>query len=279
MSYGLTPYDFVQQVFYAQEKVLLDFWPSDDKYKEVLVEANLVLQELQKEEDWNWLRERLILGPVDDLPEAGAIPEFQLPDWVYKPSTLHNDCVTLHHGCGDHISEYGYIEVPYVSAGRLNGRSLKQTQGPSTNVPNIDLGACVVGNNVLTFNRPLFPYEKRDRIAVCDVQRRLKPFHVCGPACRGADGKEPDYTLDENGKWKNPCTKIEDRVLTEVPDPNYVVIRTACLHAEGSPPAQGRIQSLTDNAQRLLSAMRENNAAATDADYIDWDVPSFIRSM
>ena len=57
MSLGLTPYEFVQQVFYVQEKVLLDFHPDDDVYKEVLTEANLVLQELQKEEDWLWLRD------------------------------------------------------------------------------------------------------------------------------------------------------------------------------------------------------------------------------
>ena len=36
MSFGLTPYEFVQQVYYAQEKVILDFRPDDDKYKEVL---------------------------------------------------------------------------------------------------------------------------------------------------------------------------------------------------------------------------------------------------
>ena len=46
MSEGIRPYDFVQQVYYAQEKVILDFWPDDDKYKEVLFEANLILQEL-----------------------------------------------------------------------------------------------------------------------------------------------------------------------------------------------------------------------------------------
>ena len=63
MSEGLTTYDFVQQVYYAQEKVILDFWPDDDKFKEVLFEANLILQELQNSEDWTWLREQLVLGP------------------------------------------------------------------------------------------------------------------------------------------------------------------------------------------------------------------------
>ena len=94
MSEGLRPYDFVQQVYYAQEKVILDFWPSDDKYKEVLLEANLILQELQNSEDWTWLREQLILGPCYSVP--GEITEFKLPDWVYKISTLNHDALRLH---------------------------------------------------------------------------------------------------------------------------------------------------------------------------------------
>ena len=276
MSYGLTPYEFVQQVFYAQEKVILDFRPDDDKYKEVLLEANLVLQELQKEEDWSWLRKRLILGPVDT--DTTEIPEFELPDWVYKPSTLHDDCVRLyrvsrgcHHGhhhchCNDCdqlcFNEWDFFEVPYKSLGTLNGRSLKQQAGLATNVPNLELGACVVGDT-LTFNRPLFWQEKFERIAVADMQARIPLLHVCNSDC----------PRDEHGM----CTLIEDRVFTEIPDPNYVVLRTAALHAEGSPPAQGRVQSLVDNAQKLLSAMRQNDAASTDADYLDWDVPTFIN--
>lgn len=284
MSYGLTPYEFVQQVFYAQEKVVLDFRPDDDKYKEVLLEGNFVLQELQKEEDWSWLRERLVLGSVDSRGYDGEIPEFQLPDWVYKPSTQHDDCLRLHrlhqhrchhhgpmhhHGCnccGDHddcIDEMDYIEVPYVSAGRMNGRSDKQQVWLATNVPNHDLGARIVGDNILTFNRRLTWNESHGRVAVCDVQRRLPLLHICNDDC----------PRDEDGK----CTLIEDRVFQMIPDPNYVVIRTAALHAEGSPPAQGRIQSLVDNAQKLLSAMRQNDSMATDADYIDWDVPHFMN--
>ena len=272
MSYGLTPYDFVQQVFYAQEKVLLDFRPDDDKYKEVLMEANLVLQELQKEEDWSWLRQRLVLGSVDDLDDNDQIPEFQLPDWVYKVSTQHDDCVRLYLAdqgcCCDEptiANEWDFFEVPYVSAGRLQGRTLQQKRGPSVNVPDLTLGACVVGDNVLTFTRSLFYAEKHNRVAVCDVQARLPLLHICNKDC----------PKDEDGK----CKLIEDRVFTMIPDPNYVVMRTAALHAEGSPPAQGRIQSLVDNAQKLLSAMRQNDSAATDPDYLDWDTPTFVNVM
>lgn len=265
MSYGLTPYEFVQQVYYAQEKVILDFRPDDDKYKEVLTEGNFVLQELQNAEDWSWLRRKLVLGSVDG--PAHEIPEFQLPDWVYKPSTLHNDHLRLHHSihchCEDEYDEFNFIEVPYVSTGRLQGRSNKEYRGPSTNVPNKQLGVRVIGNNILTFTRPLKPWERHHRVAVADVQARLPLLHICNNDC----------PRDENGN----CTLIEDRVFTEIPDPNYVVIRTAALHAEGSPPAQGRLQSLTDNAQKLLSAMRQNDSMATDPDYVDWDYPTFVN--
>lgn len=276
MSWGLTPYDFVQQVFYAQEKVLLDFRPTDDKYKEVLVEANLVLQELQKEEDWTWLRDQLVLGSCEKTG-FGEIPEFRLPQWVYKVSTLHDDCVRLHRivrpcgCCGTDMDPHDFIEVPFGSVGRLAGRTMRQRRGPMVNVPDRSLCAAVVGDNVLTFNRILTPWEA-DRIAVCDVQRRIEPIHICGPKCKGVDPDEPiSYERNDDGDWENPCSQIEDRILTQIPDPNYVVVRTAALHAEGSPPAQGRVQSLADNAQKLLSAMRQNDASATDADYLDWD--------
>lgn len=284
MSYGLTPYEFVQQVFYAQEKVLLDFWPNDDKYKEVLVEANLVLQELQNSEDWSWLRERIVLG--DCHPEhPGDIPEFRLPPWVYKVSTLHNDCVKLHYptysSCCNHhdeqeYDEYDFISVPYISRGRLNSTNNRQRLAMATNVSNFDLGAAVVGD-ILTFNRPLTP-DEACRIAVCDVQRRIEPLHICGPKCKGVNPKEKiDYTLDDDGNWKNPCAQIEDKVFTEIPDPNYVVMRTAALHAEGSPPAQGRIATLTDNAQKILSAMRSNDASYTEPDIMAWESVDFIN--
>lgn len=271
MSYGMTPYEFVQQVFYCQEKVRLDFRPDDDKYKEVLMEANLVLQELQKEEDWTWLRERVILGRIDNT-KKGVIPEFELPDWVYKVSTLHDDCVRLYkirphcdcESCRDDydIDELDYICVPWVSTGRLNGGSLRQNLGPMTNIPRIALGAVTLGNTV-TFTRPLFHGERYHRAAVCDVQARIPLLHIC----------DDDCPRDKDGN----CTLIEDRVFTEIPDPNYVVWRTAALHAEGSPPAQGRIATMTDTAQKLLSAMRQNDASATDADYLDWEVPEFIN--
>ena len=288
MSDGLTAYHFVQQVYYAQEKVLLDFYPDDDKFKEVLVEANLILQELQNAEDWTWLREQIVLGPCYHVPNE--IPEFELPGWVYKVSTLNHDALRLHpivphyhHGCADwdhldHYDEMRFIPVPIASSGDNRYIRDEQTNGYSmVHMPDPRLRAVKIGN-VITFTRPLTWHEERS-IAVLDVQRRIEQFHVCDHRCKGIKKNEAiDYDLDENGEWKNPCAEIaKKRFLTEIPDPNYVVMATAARHAEGSPPALARVAGLQDAAQKIMSAMRQNDAASTDADYQDWDIPGFVE--
>lgn len=265
MSQGITPYDFVQQVYYAQEKVLLDFWPTDDKYREVLVEANLVLQELQNAEDWTWLREQLVLGSCYHMPNE--IPEFELPDWVYKPSTTNHDALRLHPIIGrkpHHMAydEHRFIEVPFASAGD-NRHPKVQQFSPYAGVDSYDHGlrAVKIGDTI-TFNRMLLPHEERT-VAVLDVQRRIELFHVCDSSCE----------LDANNK----CPKAKERYLTEIPDPNYVIMATAARHAEGSPAALARVAGLQDTAQKIMSAMRQNDAAATDADYADWDSIGYIE--
>lgn len=273
MSEGITPYDFVQQVYYAQEKVLLDFWPTDDKYREVLVEANLVLQELQNAEDWTWLREQLVLGSCHHVPNE--IPEFELPDWVYKPSMTNHDVLRLHPIINPHVergrlhhhgpfayNERYYIGVPFASAG--DNRYPKRRQyDPFQGVDGHDHGLRAVKiGNVITFNRPLLPHEERT-VAVMDVQRRIEQFHVCDGSC----------SLDADNK----CPKAKDVYLTEIPDPNYVIMATAARHAEGSPPALARVAGLQDAAQKIMSAMRQNDSAATDADYADWDTVGYLE--
>lgn len=288
MSKGLTAYEFVQQVYYAQEKVVLDFWPNDDKYKEVLMEANLVLQELQNSEDWTWLRDQLVLG--DTRMKPNEIPEYQLPPWVYKASTLNNDTLKLYrikpsHHCHcravhPHFGYYDlwdYIEVPFASTGDNQHRKDK-SYGPHDLLFFNDntLRAVRIGN-IVTFNRLLTPWES-NRVAVIDVQRQIKQFHVCDDWCKGVDeDSDISYERDSDGNWVNPCAKIEERYLTEIPDPNYVVVATAARHAEGSPPAQHRVQGLTDQAQKILSSMRSNDAASTDADYFDYDTFGYIE--
>ena len=290
MSKGMKPYDFVQQVYYAQEKVILDFVPYDDKYREVLFEANLILQEMQNIEDWTWLREKLVLGPCHHLP--GAIPEWTLPDWVYKVSECNHDCLRLmrpihlhHHAVHDigrflpyngmYLDQMHYIDVPLSSAGDNQYRKERQvTEFGAVHWPDPQLRAVRIGDTI-TFNRPLTPAEQRF-VATIDVQRRIPLIHVCDENCVTGDGQAFDYDITEDHGYENPCKKIEDRILVDIPDPNYVVMATAARHAEGSPPALARVAGLQDAAQRIMSQMRQNDAQATDADWQDWEIPGYV---
>ena len=290
-SKGMKPYDFVQQVYYAQEKVILDFVPTDDKYREVLFEANLVLQELQNVEDWTWLREKLILGPCHHLP--GAVPEWTLPDWVYKVSTCNHDCIRLmkpinihHHAFhpggrfipynGLALDQRSYIDVPIASVGDNQYRKeMLMTEQGAVHWPDGQLRAIRVGN-VITFNRRLTPMEQ-SLVATIDVQRRIPLLHVCDETCTTEAGDRLwNYSITEEHDYVKPCKKIERAIFTDIPDPNYMVMATAARHAEGSPPALARVAGLQDNAQRIMSAMRQNDASSTDAAWQDWQVPGYV---
>lgn len=290
MSKGMKPYDFVQQVYYAQEKIILDFVPCDDKYREVLFEANLILQEMQNIEDWTWLREKLVLGPCHHLP--GSVPEWTLPDWVYKVSECNHDCLRLmrpihlhHHAVHDigrflpyngmYLDQMHYIDVPLSSVGDNQYRKERQvTEFGAVHWPDPQLRAVRIGNTI-TFNRPLTPVEQQF-IATVDVQRRIPLIHVCDETCSTEDGLAFDYDITEDHGYENPCKKIENRILVDIPDPNYVVMATAARHAEGSPPALARVAGLQDAAQRIMSQMRQNDAQATDADWQDWEIPGYV---
>lgn len=258
MSLGMTPYDFVQQVYYAQEKVVLDFHRTDDKYKEVLFEANLVIQELQKEEDWSWLRQRIVLGPTD--PHfVGDIPEFELPDWVYHPAMMFDDCVKLcrtHHG---RPIDDRCIKIPWSSAGALH-HSYQHDPNYFVNPFERDPLCAVWFGNTITFNHRSSKFN--NRVAVTDVIRRMPLLHICDDNC----------PLDDDGN----CKLVEDKIFTEIPDPNYMVIKTAAYHAAGSPVASPRAMDLNDQAQKILSSMRSNDAAHTVPDTITHYMPSVI---
>jgi hypothetical protein len=455
MSKGITPYDFVQQVFYAQEKVLLDFYPTDDVYKEVLMEANLALQELQQAEDWLWLRETRCIGFTGSTrfktprSKYNEVEKFSLPANVYKPSRLYGDCVRLcryrlkpqfekersvyyeiwnsyihdrslpvstctvlcgqvddcfkldiddyafggfltfdicsldiveileiidpgcwyigldgslvvgvnsiinrTHGlmpftqspviqCSyktiletnrrepidedkelrpyqkapephciheafrylsphvwhmDHylvwdfqhtnydsildIDRQNVINVPYASSGEKYHRDIKQSNlWLMTEELDHALSAVVNGNEV-TFTRPLIGFEK-NRIALMDCQMQIDQFHICNEHCISrfaAQGISSEISYPDN-----PCYKVqlqtEQKMLGRIPDQNYMVLKTASYHAEGSPPAQGRLASLQDQASKILSGMRQNNAEKTRPDYIDYSPIAFIDAL
>ena len=249
MSRGMTIADFVQQVLYAIYKVRLDVGPSDDsngmfhsksdKFKEVIMEANFVLQEFQKEQDWNFLRDRWEMGPAWNAPHAPM--EIRIPDEVYKVCTGYGDAVRLH--------KHGRVtQIPFEEARTGNRRYVEMFD--EWGEMNVDKGlqrAFVVGS-MLTFNRLWHFGELGGRLET-DVIKYIEPLHICDDSC-------PDN-----------CPKAyEDLQFTWLPDPYYLVVRTAAKRAEGDPSVSERVQSLTDEASKLLSAMRENDSAHTTVD-------------
>lgn len=285
MSAGLTPQEFVQQVYYMQEKVILDFYPSDDKYREVIMEANLVLQELQKEEDWNWLRREFKLGLI--ASEPGMITKFNLTkldknNEIYKPCSLYGDAVRIYTAGSDgkRKNDICIAEIPFGSPGTHTQHSVREFNSISmTNVPDL-MPRAYYYDDAICFNRPL--YFGKDAVAYIDIVRRFTPLHLCNDTCVADEYEDPDtgeITTEVSYDPDNyhPCNQIEDVVFTEIPDSNYMVVRTAYKHAMGSPSAQGRIADLADDSQKLLSAMRQNSAMATDPDYLVWDSIGYIE--
>lgn len=251
MSPGMTIADFVQQVLYAIYKVRLDvtngvegaYHSKTDKFKEVVMEANFVLQELQKEQDWNWLRDRWEMGVSSKLP-MHQIQEFTLPDDVYKPCTGYNDAVRIH----NRRNPNKFMEIPWTSPRSGNHHDVAMfDQYGNLNAPDMRIRAFLIGDTV-TFNRPWTDNET-GCIIETDVIRRMQPLHICDDLC-------PDN-----------CPKAySDKVLTDIPDPYYVVVKTARKRAEGDPSAADRVQSLTQDETKMLSAMRENDSAHTVPD-------------
>lgn len=251
MSRGLTIADLVQQVLYAIYKVRLDveenefggsFHSKSDKFKEVVMEANFVLQEFQKEQDWNFLRDRWEMGhAINPRHPHDGIQEVKIPDEVYKLCTGYGDAVRLHNGL--------YVmQIPLEEARTGNRRHVEMfDEWGEMNVDRLGQRAFVVGDT-LTFNRRWFPSEIGRRLET-DVIRYIEPLHICDSSC-------PEHC---------PCA-YEDKVLTWLPDPYYIVVRTAAKRAEADPSVTERVQSLTDEASKLLSAMRENDSAHTTTD-------------
>lgn len=251
MSRGLTIAEFVQQVLYAIYKVRLDVdagvegaWHSkSDKFKEVVMEGNFVLQEFQKEQDWNFLRDRWDMGHAHN-PHHHHIQEFQLPHDVYKVCTGFNDAVRLHH----HHHPMAWKQIPFVEARSGNKVDIDMfDRWGELDIPDYDIKAFMVGDT-LTFSRPWFPGEHGSLIET-DVIRYIEPMHICTDKC------EDECPL-----------AYKQRLFTWLPDPYYLIVRTAAKRAEGDPSATDRVQSLTDEATKMLSAMRENDSAHTTTD-------------
>lgn len=261
MSRGLTIADFVQQVLYAVYKVRLDvaagtegnFHSKSDKFKEVVMEANFVLQEFQKEQDWNFLRERWEMGHAFN-PGPRLIQEIKIPDEVYKVCTGYGDAVRLH-------THNQVIQIPFESARTANRRYVEMfNEWGELNVDDLSQRATFVGDT-LTFNRPWMRHEIRGRLET-DVIKYIEPLHICDSSC---PNNCPKAYKDVQFKW--------------MPDPYYLVVRTAAKRAEADPAVAERVQSLTDEGSKLLSAIRENDTAHTTTDTYETTTLGYVSVL
>lgn len=253
----MTIADFVQQVLYAMYKVRLDvdaskegaFHSKSDKFKEIVMEANFMLQEFQKEQDWNFLRERWEIGFAAN-PHY-QIQEFKIPDDVYKLCTGYNDAVRLHAGTRT-------LQIPFDSprSGNHNAIEMFDEHGAA----NVDLNrqrAFVVGDT-LTFYRKWLPAEI-GRFLETDVIKYIEPLHICDDDC---DDNCPLAYEEVHFKW--------------MPDPYYFVVRTAARRAIADPSLAEMVQALTDEASKFLSGVRENDSAHTHLDTYETSVLGYI---
>lgn len=259
-SRGLTIADFVQQVLYAMYKVRLDvdaslegsYHSKSDKFKEIVMEVNFVLQEFQKEQDWNFLRERWDIGFADSCNHC--IQEFTIPEGVYKLCSGYNDAIRLHKG-------NRVLQIPFDSPRSGNHAAYEMFDEFGTaNVDKNRQRAFVVGDT-LTFYRPWFHGELGGFLET-DVIRYIEPLHICDSSC-------PD-----------DCPKAyKDIHFTWMPDPYYFVVRTAARRAMADPSLAEMQQALTDEASKFLSGVRENDTAHTHLDTYETSVLGYISVL
>ena len=256
MSRGLTIAELVQQVLYAMYKVRLDvdeslegaFHCHSDKFKEIVMEANFVLQEFQKEQDWNFLRVKWEMGHAEP---SHAPQELQIPEWAYKPCTGYNDAVRLHsHGRTMHI--------PFDSprSGSHEAYDMFDELGRA-NVDKDAQRAFIVGDT-LAFYRPWHRSEIGGFLET-DVIRYIEPLHICTSDCDAHCKKAYE---DVHFKW--------------MPDPYYFVVRTAARRAMADPSCSEIQQALTDEASKFLSAVRENDSSHTHLDTYETSVLGYV---
>ena len=260
MSRGLTIADLVQQVLYAMYRVRLDvdaslegsYHSKSDKFKEIVMEANLTLQEFQKEQDWNFLRERWEIG----FTRPGPIQEFHIPESVYKICSGYNDAVRLHWPYSDEV-----MQIPFDSPRSGNHQTIDMFD--DLGFANVDKNlqrAFIVGDT-LTFYRKWHPYEL-GKFLETDVIKYIEPLHICDSNC---EDNCPKAYNEVHFKW--------------MPDPYYFIIRTAARRAIADPSCSEVMQMLTDEASKILSAIRENDSAHTHLDTYDTSVLGYISVL
>ena len=260
MSRGMTIAEFVQQVLYAMYRVRLDvdaslegsYHSKSDKSKEIVMEGNFMLQEFQKEQDWNFLREKWDIGLAMPGP---MIQEFRIPDGVYKLCTGYNDAIRLHR------APFGVLQIPFDSPRSGNHNAIEMFDEHGTaNVDKNKQRAFVVGDT-LAFYRPWHSSEVGGLLET-DVISYIEPMHICDSNC-------PDN-----------CPKAYDeKLFTWMPDPYYFIVRTAARRAVADPSLSEMVQVLTDEASKFLSAVRENDSAHTNMDTYETSTLGYISVL
>lgn len=244
---GITIADFVQQVLFKVYGVRLDteqgaeggFHSKSDKFKEIVMQANMQLKELQRAQDWNWLRDRWEIAMI-----RGGDHEFRIPEEAYKVCCGYGDAVRLH-------TRHHVMQIPFTSPRQGNRfqRQMYSAANGEYNTFNMEQQAFIVGDT-LAFKRPFTRWESGK--LETDVILRLEPLHICTDECED-----------------NCPLSYEQKVLTEMPDVDWVIASTAAKRAEIDPSAADRVQSLTDEAKQILSSYREDDSAHNVPDY--WD--------
>ena len=257
MSRGMTIADLVQQVLYAMYKVRLDvdaskegaFHSKSDKFKEIVMEANFMLQEFQKEQDWNFLRDRWDIGLAHNNHHGPQ--EFKIPPHAYKICTGYNDAIRLH-------MPSGVVNIPIDSARSGNHDAFEMfDEHGYANVDKNMQRAFIVGDT-LTFYRPWHRRES-GRFLETDIIRYIEPLHICGDDC-------PD-----------DCPEAYEKIQFRwMPDPYYFVVRTAARRAYADPSCTEIAQVLTDEATKFLSAVRENDSAHNNLDTYETSTLGYI---
>ncbi len=240
MSRGMTIADLVQQTLYAMYKVRLDvdaslegaYHSKSDKFKEIVMEANFMLQEFQKEQDWSFLRERWDIGRT-----RPGMQEFEIPEGVYKIATGYNDAVRLHMRNG------GVMQIPFTISSSVNRETIDMFDDLGRANVDMDRQRVAIIGDTLAFYRPWRPNEIGCRLET-DVIRLIEPLHICDSSC------------------EDNCPKAYEDVLFKwMPDPYYIVVKTAARRALADPSCSDIQQSLAEEASKFLSAMRENDTA------------------
>ena len=290
MSRGLTIADFVQQVLYAMYKVRLDvdaskegsFHSKSDKFKEIVMEGNFVLQEFQKEQDWHFLREKWMMGPAVNPPHG--IQELPLPPDAYKLCMGFNDAVRLHrpehhhhhhhhhdhcnhghypHRCHHHHHDNTRVlkQIPFDEARSGSHEAIDMFDSHGfANVDKDNQRAFVVGD-VLTFYRRWYPGEIGKELET-DYIRYIEPMHICDDNCE--DNCELAYK-HVRFRW--------------MPDPYYFVIKTAAKRALADPSCADVAQAVADDATKFLSSMRNNASAHTHMDTYETSTLGYISVL